>query len=764
MIFVKKPLTLAVLSVLGLSGGLNARADDTPAPSTDTVADAAPAHPEADVSPKQLGAVVVTAQRRKENLQKVSAAVSVVNSKTLLESGTGRSANEVTKYIPNASAGTSGGHTRPRWWIRGVGTGTQGLDSPSPVGIYLDDVYISNATATGFPLFDLDRVEVLRGPQGTLWGKNTTGGAINFIAQKPSFKNDGYAKIDIGSFGDKVYEGAFGGGVADNIAARAAFHHETRDGIYDNAYSKSKTGDFVDDAGRIQFLANLSPDVEANLNLHYRDYQTNGTTATVIGTGANGRYWNGQGSTYTPGTNPQDVSSNVAGFTNIQQQGAALNLKWKLDRAEVTSITAFEGFETSSLTDGDNTPLELSRSHNAAATHQISQELRIATPKSDRLSWVGGLHYFKDRISSDSAAATLPTADKPAARSTAYNDTVFTHDSESYAVFGNATFRFTDAFDVNAGLRWSHEKKDINLVRFNSANPATFNNLDQWWLLSSVSSALTAAAVQNDARTWSDLTYDLTPTWRFADNQRTYFHLAKGFRGGGFNSAPTNQAAVNVLNPEYLNSYELGYKSEWLESRLNFNASVFTYDYKDIQINAVIPTATGALSVLRNAAQGKAKGAEFEIEALPTSRFHIKAGLGLLDTKFSDFKDQNGDYSGNAFVRSPKFSGVINLDYRQPLESGSVLTYATDWNYATKYYFYTNNQTDPTLRQDAFATGSARVSWQPAASKLTVTTYVNNVTDKQYKAHTLPGTATATGNTVYWAEPRTYGVSLLTKF
>src|SRR5690606_680086 len=154
-----------------------------------------------------LGTVTVTAQRREETVQEVPTAISVLSGKDLLDSGIGKGAAEVLSYVPNASAGTQL-HGRPRWWIRGVGTGVQSLDTPNPVGIYLDDVYISNASATGFPLFDIDRVEVLRGPQGTLWGKNTTGGAINFISKKPSFSPDGYLKVDYGTYEDKTIEGA----------------------------------------------------------------------------------------------------------------------------------------------------------------------------------------------------------------------------------------------------------------------------------------------------------------------------------------------------------------------------------------------------------------------------------------------------------------------------------------------------------------------------------------------------------------------------
>jgi len=179
--------------------------------------------PQASANPSAtLEKVTVTAQKREESVQEVPAPVSVLSGDKIRQASL-NSANEITRYIPNASAGTVDGHGRPRWWIRGLGTGDQGANTVSPVGIYMDDVYISNISATGFPLFDLDRVEVLRGPQGTLWGKNTTGGAINFISKKPSFKEDGYFKVDVGNYANRAVEGAYGDTlIEDKLAARVS--------------------------------------------------------------------------------------------------------------------------------------------------------------------------------------------------------------------------------------------------------------------------------------------------------------------------------------------------------------------------------------------------------------------------------------------------------------------------------------------------------------------------------------------------------------
>ncbi|WP_323815396.1 TonB-dependent receptor [Cellvibrio sp. NN19] len=771
MRFSKKPLSIILGSIISF-GFISADvfAEGSSDTNTSTINDettlAAAGTTTEKANTNRLENVVVTAQRRKENIQQVPSAVSVISGSKLVSSGVGRTAAEVTQLVPNTSAGQSNGHSRPRWWIRGVGTGTQGLDSPSPVGIYLDDVYISNVSATAFPLFDLERVEVLRGPQGTLWGKNTTGGAINLISQKPKFESDGYIKLDQSSYDTTLIQGAAGGAIQDDtLAGRISIHQETSDGAFNNSFTGEKDFSYTDSAARVQLLARPHEDIEVLFNVHYRNYNTEGANATVIGTGANGAFWT-NGATYIPNTDRETVSSNVEQFNDTKQDGAVINLNWALgDGYELTSITAYEGYENESISDSDNTPLEISRGYSNAKTSQRSQEIRLASPKFEEYNWVLGAHYFADRIDSDSATATLPTAQKPTGRVDAYGDTFYRHDSESYALFGNLTYNFTDRFSLTSGLRWSNEEKSIDLYYYQaSPSPVIFSDQNRWWEPSSISSPLALRARQDETNDWSDWTYDLTPAYELTDTSRLYARVARGFRGGGYNSAPRSQDSTSVLDPEYLTSYELGYKSEWLDGQLLFNANLFTYDYEDIQINAVVPSPTGPLSQLRNAAEGKAQGAEVEFQALITSNLQVRAGFGWLDTEFDNFSDANGDYKGNRFVRSPEFSGVLSIDYRYPLESGASLSFTTDWNYQSKYYFYTNNQTDPNLSQDDYATGSVRTSWISPDEKITFTLYVENVNDELYKLHALPPAAGATGNTVNWSKPRSYGASLVTRF
>ncbi|HCF1525279.1 TonB-dependent receptor [Pseudomonas aeruginosa] len=708
---------------------------------------------QASGSTPTLSKVVVTAQKREETVQEVPSSISVLSGDKIRDNSL-QSANEVTQFIPNASAGTTEGHGRPRWWIRGLGTGDQGANTVSPVGIYVDDVYIANISATGFPLFDQERIEVLRGPQGTLWGKNTTAGAINFISRKPAFDPSGYLKAGVGDYADRVLEGAVSDALIDDrLAARLSFRYQARDGYNDNLADGNDSGALEDDAARLQFLARINDDLDANLNLHARSYHDTGGYSTVsYGLRPDGTNQFG----YSIDPEKGKVNYNAKYEVDIDQIGSSLNLTWQLGNLALTSITAFEHFTRDGFSDSDNTPLELQRGYSYADSKQWSQEFRLASPREDRLNWVLGFHYFKEDLESESANAALTNPYIPRA----YNNISYDQGTESYALFGSSTYNFTDDFAVTAGLRWTRERKDIDLTRLQNQGQANFAG-DDWWKIGSVTSPLVVNAVQDDSNTWSDYTYDLTPEYRLSDNARVYFRYAYGFRSGGYNTGAVSQATVATVDPEYLTSYELGFKSEWFDGRLNANAALFYYDYEDIQLNIVTAVNNQTVSRLANGAEGEAYGAEFELEAIPVENLHVNFALGLLHTEFTDYTSGPNDYSGNKFVRAPNVSAVIGADYRIPLDIGGALILGTDWNTRSRQYFFSNDQSQ-NMRSGGYTLGNARVTYELPDETTRVTAYVSNLTDKEYRNHTLPGGFQTAA--VMFGDPRTVGVSVTTDF
>jgi iron complex outermembrane receptor protein len=712
-----------------------------------------------------LGEVVVTAQRREESAQSVPTTVTVLGGEKLTDQGVGRSAKEILNYVPNASA-IAQGHGRPRWWIRGVGTGQQQLDFSNPIGFYLDDVYISNATATGFPLFDLERVEVLRGPQGTLWGKNTTGGAINVLSRKPEFEYDGYLKFDYSTYKDKIIEGGFGGPIwEDKVAARGAFHYEDQGNRYRNLYTDRRTGGLQDGAFRLQVLANLTPNFQALANVHFRKYTQYGGNFTVDGTGPGGEYLAG----YVPSDDRSEVSFNAPSLEEIKQTGAFLNLQAEFGKYTLTSISAYEDFKNDSLGDSDNTPIEVSRGWSHAVSYQLSEELRFASPREDRFNWQAGIYYLFENIDRESASARLPgVADVLDPPSSQYSYNTFNHKTNSLAPFASATVDITEALGITAGLRWTLEKRELDITNVGSIpmQPVAFSNVGLWWEPELVGSGLRTVYDEERDKTWSNLTYDITPEYKITKDILAYFRYAHGVKSGGFNTAATSPAALVTVEPEQLDNFELGIKSAFLNKRLVVNVTGFHYIYRDIQINVVgpLPPTNTPVSYLQNVDKGRVNGAELEIDTLPVKNLHLGGNLGLLDTEFTDFQVLNGgpDYSGNEFVRSPHVTALVYADYRIPLPIGNQpsLILGADWHYWSHQFHFTTNQDDPLLGADAFSILNARASYESSDEKLLVTAYVNNATDTKYRAHTLPGTSGSSGNAVSWGDPVSVGGSL----
>jgi iron complex outermembrane receptor protein len=399
------------------------------------------------------------------------------------------------------------------------------------------------------------------------------------------------------------------------------------------------------------------------------------------------------------------------------------------------------------------------------------------------VSWVAGLFYFNEKIDSDSAGARLPNGTVPAlAGSTqpvGYNRAIYQHKARSAAIFGSTTVNFSEQFLSTFGLRWTTETKDLDLQRVQAAsNTVTFGDAASWW--NTVRGGNYAAAsvannnfTSNPSTTWNALTYDVTPEYRFSRTLRGYLKYAHGIKSGGYNTSATDVRALNTVKPETLNSFEAGIKSEWLDGRLNFNANVFHYDYKNVQVNITgvyNGDPTQSVNYLQNVRKAHVNGAEFEIEAQPTDNLHVNANLGLLRTEFDDFAIQNngGDRSGNEFVRSPHVTALLAADYRYPLGNGAQLVFSGDVRYTSKQYYYVDpqNAARDLLNQGGFALANARLSYVLPGGRHRITAYANNLADKVYRNHTLtsfvPGAVN--GDTVIIGQGRTVGASYTIQF
>ncbi|BAL95896.1 TonB-dependent receptor [Rubrivivax gelatinosus] len=743
-----------------------------------TVAPAHAADAETDASADTgLESIVVTATRREEPLQKVPTAVTVVSARDL-EDGALRTTKDVAKFVPAAQGWNTESRARPRFFIRGVGSNEATNNAVNPIAYYADEVYYGNTLFAGAPLFDLDRVEVLRGPQGTLWGKNTTGGAFHFVSRAPEFDPDGYLRLEAGNLGSRVAEGAWGGALKDEVlAGRAALHYEKRGGLATNTVTGHEVGDYSDLAGRVQLLAVTSADTDALVEAHFRHLDgTQRPWYSVTRRGAPDRY--GYTAPVGDGSGDLDhVAYNVDLPIEVESSGVRAVVHHRFDGYTLTSITAFDSGSRSSTVDSDYTPVEWysgsGRAYAKNSVDQVSQELRIASPRNADLSWQSGLYYFQDSNRSLGTTASLTGN----AATQKYYYTRFKQDTRSAALFGNATYAVAERFKLNGGARYTRETVGIDLVtRSATAASSAYAFSGHWWQPQNLESPLATYFSTNGrvANTWSNLGYDLTPEYTIDDNQLLYFRHASGFRSGNYNtyinpaSALATVSQFALVRPEKLKSYELGYKSSWLDKRLVLNASAYHYDYRDMQL--VVNQVYGGVfyPTLANAGRGKVDGVELETAWRATRDLKLRLNLSRLKTRFNELVANGRSYAGFNFARVPQTTALVGADYRLAVGSG-LLTLGADWTYTSKVNFNVTDKTDPYALQTGYSLGSLHASYAFDHERLVVGAYVNNVADKRYKVQAMlyqGGLSDGSGGhypTAY-GDPRTFGANLTYRF
>ena len=310
-----------------------------------------------------------------------------------------------------------------------------------------------------------------------------------------------------------------------------------------------------------------------------------------------------------------------------EDYGGSMQIDWSFGDTTLTSITGYERYQVSSGGDSDYTPLEIARNHSEARSTQWSQELRLASNGASRFKWIAGLYYFKEDIKSDTASATLPDGSVPAlpgdTAPNAFSRTRYDHSAESGAAFVNLGYDITDRFNLTVGGRFTRETKTLDFRRVSSPNAAAtaWSSYPRWWDSYTGTFGGTGTFSGVLERTWDNFTYDVTPSWTVAPGHLLYFKFAHGVKSGGFNTAAQLPVALQVVEPEKLDAFEIGYKSSWFGGALTFNATAFHYQYDNVQINVVGPNpgAVGGVttSYLQNAEEAHVNGAEFELTIVP---------------------------------------------------------------------------------------------------------------------------------------------------
>ncbi|UJR83987.1 Hypothetical protein I5071_60580 [Sandaracinus amylolyticus] len=726
-----------------------------------------------------LSSVVVTALRREQRVQDVPIAMNVVDGDDALDENV-TTTNEVERLSPNLSAQSSGGRSsRPRWFLRGIGTNDPSVNLESPVGIYQDETFIAYVPGQSFPIFDLERIEVLRGPQGTLWGKNTTGGAVHFVSRRPTLDPSGYLRLGIGNYDSRLAEGAFGGPIlAERIAARAAFYYEEQGGWATNLRDESRDPELNDFAARVSVLANVTDDLEVLLIGRFRLLNGGVNPIYPVGAQPDGtiRQYAEAPNTFRPGygRDPQVGDSFYRGPTtnHLETIGATLNVAYHIGDYTLTSITAIDGaeHESSTLSYWPDLTFDQTGTFSDVSSRTISSELRIASPAEDQLSWIAGLSYFNWHLFSDSGLATFGPS--PARRS--YIDNRFQEDNTALAAFGNLRARLFEGLSVSGGVRYTYDVKYVDAQRL-SGRGAMLNFADRSnWQDPQSQFGLSELSISNRAD-WSEVTFDVTPEYRFSDDAMVYFRFARGFRAGTFNPtiippAGDRQAYLPRTDPEILWDFELGAKTSFLDDRLVVELAGFVYLLENVQLNVQQPNPMGIpganTSIVSNAAGGRAFGGELDVSATPIDDLQLRGGLGLLHTEYTDFTTFQGaetvDASGNAFYRAPNVSLTLGGEWRIPIDRENAFAIATDWSYRSRVYHNAVVQDDPQQQTPDYAIGNAEVRFSTLEGRITILAYMRNITGTSWRV--LSQVVNLGAYPTSLGSPRTFGLQIIGRY
>jgi iron complex outermembrane receptor protein len=713
--------------------------------------------------------IVVTARRTEETLQRVPSAISAFNERSLDR----LQASDTTGLqgaVPNLNIVQGRGSSNAtNIFIRGIGQ-PDALQTFDPaVGVYVDDVYLSRIRGNQLDLLDLERIEVLRGPQGTLYGKNTIGGAIKFVSRKPGQDFRATGSVSLGSYDQFDMKGAASGPVTDTLAVGFAVMRSKRDGYVEDSNSDRDYNDKNSVGGRAAIAFTPSDKVRLDLTADYSHDDAslnvgrpvnNLTTATggilpvsnAVGTGSYN--WRAR------------ISPGLPNSTKLRHWGTSATLAIDLTEAlTFKSITAYRNLKTDDYVDIDASQYEIGDVFVGVRQHQTSQEFQLAYA-GERLSGVAGLYYLDERIKSHQEAY----ADDFLGAAFFFSGFLRTVDdrlkTKSYAAYANASYEIVPNVRLSAGLRYTKETKDY------FRTTSTFFSL-----LPGFNSTYAFAPPRGK---WTDTSPMASIDWQALSNLMLYARVSKGFKSGGFNGRSNTPSESTVYDPETAWSYEAGFKSR-IASQLTLNGSVFTSTYKDFQarVSGVdddpitgIPTAQ--LSVL-NAGKLRINGAELEAAWTPATGLLIDTQIGYLDAEYKDFDDVRftafgGSRAFQTPAFAPKWTARFGAQYAFDLGNAGGITLGAQTRYKSRTALavdntFTNTDTEVDgLFQKGYWVHDARIVYETEDKHFALGLYGNNLSDRAYKTDAQEFSSVGSIRTVYYGAPRTVTVRFTARY
>lgn len=746
----------------------------------------------AQTGASMLEEIIVTAQHKTENLQEVPIAITALGPGAIEKSGT-HELSDIAIRVPGLTfSAFSPGQNLVS--LRGAASNDDGAGTDGSVAIFVDEVYLGRISNINPELFDLERVEVLRGPQGTLYGKNTIGGAINIVSTKPNLdKFEGKIKAGYGNYNRLTLAGLVTGPISENMAFKVAGSYRKRDGWATNQHLDKKQKD--DNASGIKAQLLFDNDMLEMLlsfdfnTLDVEDMGRIPVRANYDGIGPGGpnpSAFRGPYETVCGDvTGSKCTAGPIDGHAKREAFGGSARLKWALnDAMELVSITAYRESEADWNMDSIGSPALSLNDDIFDTTEQFSQELRFAHAPSDKINYVMGLWYLNEKTdrtecfdlnafgpanrgAPDLQAKIADTDCTPLTDgSEGYNQN---NETESFAVFGQADFLLGEKATLTLGGRYSYEEKSI--VSRSVTNEEA-RRLGECVGRGSAATASGLCIIAQDLaplgikQSWSAFTPKVSLNFAATESVNLYGSYSRGFKSGGFPAAPqTEEDANRILSQEEADSFEFGIKS-LINQIFRLNLAVFYTEYKGLQIQNFGTPADQAGAFGRfltfNAGDGEVSGLEIETSWLIGQNFTASGFLSTNNSKFGVTNIANGaanaNQQGNDLLRTPKLKYGITLDYDLPFSNGHALNFNGSYNYTA------NQRGDlPSYAlQPAFGLLDARIAWTSSSGALDVALWFKNLLDEEYISHiyTIAG-----GNvTAVYGDPRMYGVNVTYHF
>ena len=700
--------------------------------------------------------IIVTADRRARSLQEVPSAITAVNSETI-ERQRIVDLNSLAGSVPSFSM-TEGSSLGKELNIRGI-TSVRILDATAEpsVGVFVDEVYISRMGAAFSDFYDLERIEVIRGPQGVLLGKNVVGGAISVITNKPKFEPSGRMTAGLGNYNGFNADGYVTGPLTDSLAGRFAFQVRNRDGYARNVLLNTDLEDLTAHQARAELLYQPegSP-LRALLTVDYGSSKSAGSARTVTddpftaGIGAVTAFRTARG------IGPRETLSPQRDYADRKTMGASLRVDYDFDwGARLSAITGYRNSEGKNGYNqlGAGSPPALVDSFYSATDEPetISQEFRLVSQNPDsRFDWILGAFFQKDNVDRTDSNVATSYAPVPALSGIYLYTT--SAELETSAVFGQVGFNFTDKLKGTIGARYTKDKKN------GTRTAACLNDGGDGLCIAALVLAAGQSWTVNYGKEWDAFTPQGILEYRPNENIMLYASAGKGFKGGGWDHIPSTEAGARIgYDPEEVINYEIGAKTDLFDNRVRLNVAAFQMDYTDLQSQQLILACL--CTVTSNAGAAKIKGFEAEMTWAVNDNLLLNASGSLIDAKYEDFVTSAGAvFTGNRVQRSPKDKFNVGFTYEFG-EGAWDKAFSLKGNYTrTGEAFWSP---DNTIKQDPFGLLDASLRIQPPNAAWNVTVWGKNLTDELYAV----GAQATFGDLLkYYGPPKTFGFDVSYSF